>query len=83
MACGAPVIASRRGALSEVGGDSILLVDDPYDVETWARQIESLLSDNNKVSQMREKARDRSARFDWNECAELTLKEYDKLVKHQ
>jgi glycosyltransferase involved in cell wall biosynthesis len=45
MASGAPVIAARRGGIPEVGGDAVMLVDDPLDQPAWIAAAAALLND--------------------------------------
>jgi glycosyltransferase involved in cell wall biosynthesis len=59
MACGAPVVASRGGALSEVVGDAGLLLDD-LSPETIAGRIGELLDDPAAAASLGERARARA-----------------------
>ena len=44
LACGLPVVTTRRNGASEVGGEGLGLVDDPRDVEGLVRAAENLLN---------------------------------------
>jgi glycosyltransferase involved in cell wall biosynthesis len=75
MACGTPVLASPRGALPEVGGDSVLWVE-PEDEEAIADGIERILTDSELRGRLRAAGPRRAAGFDWNETAKKTLGAY-------
>ncbi len=65
MACGAPVVTSRRGSLAEVGGDAVALVD-PDDDRDIATAIAGALQDAEARASMRAKGLRRAARFSWD-----------------
>jgi alpha-1,3-rhamnosyl/mannosyltransferase len=70
MACGVPVLASRRGSLPEVVGESGLYFD-PEDVSGIAATMLELLRDGHLRNRLAEMARSRSALFRWERAAEL------------
>ncbi len=70
MACGVPVIASRRGSLPEVIGDAGLLFD-PLSADDIARAILRLLEDEAMQAELRKRALVRAASFTWSRAAEL------------
>jgi glycosyltransferase involved in cell wall biosynthesis len=72
MACGAPVIAADNSALPEVAGDAALLVP-ATDPRAIAVAIESVLSDDNRRSELIECGFARAARFSWTATAAQTL----------
>ena len=45
MACGCPVVASKTGALPEIGGDAAVYCD-PYDPASIGDAIRSLVTDD-------------------------------------
>jgi glycosyltransferase involved in cell wall biosynthesis len=79
MACGAPVIASRAGALPETVTDAAVLVD-PLDVESLARAIAALLADERQRAELIEKGHAHVANFSWRRTAELTYDVYQQCV---
>ena len=79
MQCGAPVIVGDRTSLPEVVGDAGLLVD-PFDVESLAKAIETLISDSSLRAELSVKGLARAKLFDWRETARQTLAVYMKAV---
>lgn len=77
MACGTPVICSSTGSLPEVVGEGGLLLD-PSDSFAWTRAIASLLSDEPRRREFREKGLDQAAKFSWDKTARQTLAVYRK-----
>jgi glycosyltransferase involved in cell wall biosynthesis len=76
MVCGAPVIASNRGAIPEVAGDAALLVD-PEDHPGLAAQLRRVLTDPAEAARLRDLGRKRSSEFSWTESARRTLACYE------
>ena len=68
MACGAPVVASRAGALPETCGDAAVLVDpgSPGDVATG---VLSVLRDGGRAAELRAAGLERAAGFTWERTA--------------
>jgi glycosyltransferase involved in cell wall biosynthesis len=61
QSCGIPVIASRRGGLSEAVGDGGLLIDDYLNADVWVNAIETLLNDVARYRAFSERARRHAA----------------------
>jgi glycosyltransferase involved in cell wall biosynthesis len=72
MACGCPVIASRTGAGPEIGGMGALYAD-PHDPADFADKIRSVATDDGLRNELRGKALERAADFNWKHTAEVTL----------
>jgi glycosyltransferase involved in cell wall biosynthesis len=70
MACGVPVVASRRGSLPEVAGDAGLYFD-PEDAHSIAEAILKLLRDRDLRVRLAAAARQRAGLFRWDRAAEL------------
>jgi glycosyltransferase involved in cell wall biosynthesis len=72
MACGCPVVASRTGALPEIGGDAALYCD-PYDPVSIGDAIRRLVTDDAMREQYAARALQRAKLFTWDKCARQTL----------
>jgi glycosyltransferase involved in cell wall biosynthesis len=72
MACGAPVVASKGSALSEVIGDAGVLVE-PTDEAAIAAALQSVLSDANRARDLRARSLQRAAEFSWDRAAQRFL----------
>jgi glycosyltransferase involved in cell wall biosynthesis len=75
MTCGAPVIASDRGAIPEVVGDAGLIMD-AEDSETLAQYLSRVLSEPDLARDLRERGFRRAAQFSWSATAERMLTAY-------
>jgi glycosyltransferase involved in cell wall biosynthesis len=80
MRCGAPVIASTRGAIPEVVGNAALTfaVGDP---QALARHMEAVLTDPELRARMRTASLRRSQAFDWERAARQTVAVYRGLLE--
>lgn len=81
MACGVPVITSRRASLPEVVGDAALLLDDPLDAEEIADKVEKLLGDRSLRSRLVEKGREQARRFTWKKAAREVREIYSRVME--
>ena len=75
MACGTPVVASRRGALPEVGGNAVAWVE-PEDEEAIATAIADLLTDTDRAASLRRAGLEKAQEFSWENAAQQTLSVY-------
>ena len=80
MACGAPVLAARAGAIPEVVGDAGILVD-PDDELEMAVGIDRLISDSHLADRLRETGRRRAMDYTWDRTAALTTDAYRTAVR--
>jgi glycosyltransferase involved in cell wall biosynthesis len=71
MAAGAPVLTSNVSSLPEVGDEATAYAD-PYDVPDIARQLELLLRDPDRRSDLSVRGRMRANDFSWARFAEIT-----------
>ena len=77
MACGVPVMTTRRSSLPEVGGDIPVYVDGE-DVDEMAQVMWAFERGNmaGVASRTRVEGPRRAARFTWRRCAEQTVQTY-------
>lgn len=79
-AAGVPVVASRGGALPEVGGDAPVYLD-PLDPEAWAETIAALLEAPEALEAMRRRGLPRAAAFSWTRTAQTLWAAYHQLAE--
>jgi glycosyltransferase involved in cell wall biosynthesis len=72
MACGAPVVAARAGALEEVAGGAAVLVD-PLDPDAIAAGLAEAID---RREELRPLGLGRARAFDWHEVARETVAVY-------
>lgn len=82
MTVGVPVVASSAGALPEVGGDAVRLVD-ANAPETIAAEIERLLDDTALAASCVERGFARAAHYNWDRTAADTLDAYGLALQHR
>ncbi|HET6201961.1 MAG TPA: glycosyltransferase family 1 protein [Planctomycetota bacterium] len=75
MACGAPVVASDRGAIPEVVGDAGVCVS-PDDPLATALALQRLVADEDFRRDLVRRGFERAARFTWEEAAARVLALY-------
>ena len=80
MACGVPVITSRRSSLPEVVGDAALLLEDPLDAEEIAGCVERLLADGELRARLVEEGLKRAVAFTWEKAAREVSAVYSEVV---
>jgi glycosyltransferase involved in cell wall biosynthesis len=72
MACGVPVVTTKRGALAEIAGGAALIVDD-LTVEALSDAMARVLSDRELQEDLRVKSLERARSFRWKDTARRTL----------
>jgi glycosyltransferase involved in cell wall biosynthesis len=78
MACGAPVLTTRRLALAEVGGDAVAYSEtDPASI---GRELAALTADEVRRRELGAAGLARSAQFSWDACAAAHLLAYERAV---
>jgi alpha-1,3-rhamnosyl/mannosyltransferase len=80
MACGAPVLASRRGSLPEVVGDAGLFFD-PESADDIAKTLIGFLGAPQMQLRLAERARARARTFSWDRAAELAEVSFRRCVE--
>lgn len=76
MACGAPVVAARSGALPEVCGNAAVFVD-PLDVDAIALGIAQALAEGEHI---REQGRAHARKFSWAAAAQASVAAYQSVL---
>lgn len=80
MACGAPVIAAKAGALPEVVGDAGLLAEP--DPESMAEAMIAVAEDaDGCAARLKKAGLERVKMFSWKESARKTLRAYQEALK--
>ena len=75
MACGAPVLTTRRLALAEVGGDAVAYTEpDPASITA---ALSALLADPARRADLAAAGLARAKQFDWRACARAHLAAYE------
>jgi glycosyltransferase involved in cell wall biosynthesis len=75
MASRCPVVTADLSALTEVGGDAVLVFA-PHDREALAAHVERILTDPTEADRLRQAGVERARQFTWRHTAELTAKVY-------
>jgi glycosyltransferase involved in cell wall biosynthesis len=78
MACGTPVVASRRAAIPEVLGDAALYVDPERPSDT-ADILEQVLADEALRAELRHRGLLRAKGYSWTKTVELLKELYEGL----
>jgi glycosyltransferase involved in cell wall biosynthesis len=81
MVCGAPIIASNRGAIPEVVGDAALLIDAEDDA-ALARHLMAILIDGHTAGALRQRGFAKTASYSWHNVAEQTLRSYQNAISN-
>jgi glycosyltransferase involved in cell wall biosynthesis len=81
MACGVPVITSRRASLPEVVGDAALLLEDPLNPGEIAEKVEALIEEPALGVGLVEKGFTRARQFNWESAATEVLEVYRQVEK--
>lgn len=73
MACGTPVICSKRASLPEVVGEAGILID-PQNIGELTKEMVRVTSDENLRHDLRERGLKQAQNFSWGKCAEETYR---------
>jgi glycosyltransferase involved in cell wall biosynthesis len=82
MAAGAPVVTSDRSSLPEVGGDAVEYVD-PTDIRSIASGLRRVLENPSRAVELRERGKQRAAKFSWGGTAEIVVGVLEKVARPQ
>jgi alpha-1,3-rhamnosyl/mannosyltransferase len=75
MASRCPVVTADLSALTEVGGDAVLVFA-PQDRNALVAHVERILADSTEADRLRQAGVARARQFTWRRTAELTAKAY-------
>jgi glycosyltransferase involved in cell wall biosynthesis len=83
MACGLPVVASRRAGAAEIITDGIdgTLLPDPVDRTPWTQAIAALACDPGSRTRLGRAAAQTASRFTWDQVARQTLAVYEQVLR--
>ena len=79
MACGAPVITSRRGSLQEIANDAAEFID-PIDVQSIKQGLLRVLCDSSYAHELSQRGLQRAAQFCWSDAADQTRRIYRNVL---
>jgi glycosyltransferase involved in cell wall biosynthesis len=79
MACGTPVLTTKKTSLAEVLGDYPIAVDNPSNVEEIKEKMIKVLSNEQLRNEMIQKGLERVQKFSWQKTAQETLKILTKI----
>lgn len=79
MACGTPVVTSKKGSLAEVAGEGAFLVD-PYDINNIANGIGEVYFNKKLQQELIKKGLAQAKKFTWGKTAEETSNVYKKIL---
>jgi len=74
MACGTPVLSTKKTSLSEVLGDYPIWVENPEDVDEISDKMLKILKDENLRNEMINRGLVQAQKFSWQKTSEDTLK---------
>lgn len=79
MQCGTPIIGSNCTSIAEIVDRYGILID-PYDIEGWAKAMDSLGRSQNERSRLAALSLERASHFSWQETAIQTHRIYERLL---
>jgi glycosyltransferase involved in cell wall biosynthesis len=79
MACGCPVICSRRASLPEVAGEAALYLENPYDSRELGDLLRQVSSEPSFSGELSQKGMERASLFSWEKAAIATFKIFKDL----
>ena len=80
MACGCPIITTRKASLPEVAGTAALYLENPDDPAELAILMGSMENDGKLRSELSEKSIRQAARFSWTNTAKLTMRVFQQTL---
>jgi glycosyltransferase involved in cell wall biosynthesis len=81
LACGTPVIAVNSSSISEVVGDSALLINEPENVQEFSNAILTLIESLHLKQKLKEKGLAQVKKFSWEKMVQQTISVYESITK--
>jgi glycosyltransferase involved in cell wall biosynthesis len=78
MAQGTPVISSDISSIPEIVGNAGILIN-PYKISELSEALKKILTDKSLRERLSAAGRERAKEFNWQKCAEETLKVYKSI----
>jgi len=82
MVAGIPVITTERGAIPEVGGDTVLYID-PEDIEQMSFSLAQCLLVPEGMNEIIESAQNRAKGFTWQHCTKDVLETLNQVKNNR
>jgi len=73
MACGTPILSTKKTSLVEVLGDYPIWINSPEDTNEISDKIYKILTDKKLQEKLTEKGLEQAGKFSWQKTAEKTL----------
>ena len=80
MACGTPVVTSKKSSLPEIAGEAAILVD-PYDINDIANGLTAAMENGSLREDLIRKGPEQAKKFSWEKTANETYKIYQRIVQ--
>jgi len=80
MACGCPVITTRRASLPEVAGEAALYMEDPRNADELAGFLKRLCENQALAADLRQKGSMQAKTFSWEKTAAATFEAFEKAL---
>jgi glycosyltransferase involved in cell wall biosynthesis len=80
MACGCPVVATKKASLPEVVEDAALYINNPHDIESLAEILKHLASTRDVRRKFIQKGLKRAKKFSWSHTAQATFKAFEHVL---
>lgn len=80
LAFGKMVLASRKGAIPEVGNDYLMYIDDALSVNEWAEALLRLETDTKLVEEKEKKIRDSFRPITWDDSYRVFINKIDDVI---
>jgi len=82
MACGCPVVCSKKGSLTEVAGEAALYIDKPDKISSIKKALKKGLNLSKSQRSKQVKAGLKQAKkFSWQKTGEKTIDVYKKVLR--